>query len=75
MKKGYRHPRPNAGRFFRPSESPPICPFARKKARTMLIKEEAFILPDEIENPNMRLYWWVAWQNGRTYALGLNRLR
>jgi len=35
----------------------------------------AFCRMSKPDNPNMRLYWWFAWQNGRTYALGLNRLR
>ncbi|OFK89202.1 MULTISPECIES: hypothetical protein [unclassified Eikenella] len=35
----------------------------------------AFCRMSKPDNPNMRLYWWFAWQNGRTYALGLNRTR
>lgn len=35
----------------------------------------AFCRMSKPDNPNMRLYWWFAWQNGRTYTLGLNRTR
>lgn len=35
----------------------------------------AFCRVSKPDNPNQRLYWWFAWRNGQTYALGLNRLR
>ncbi len=35
----------------------------------------AFCRVSKPDNPDMRLYWWFAWQDGQTYALGLNRLR
>ena len=38
-------------------------------------KAFAFCRMNKPDNPNMRLYWWFAWRNGQTYALGLNRLR
>ena len=38
-------------------------------------KAFAFCRMSKPDNPNMRLYWWFAWRNGQTYALGLNRVR
>lgn len=35
----------------------------------------AFCRVSKPDNPNQRLYWWFAWRNGQTHALGLNRLR
>ncbi|MDK4526992.1 hypothetical protein QG034_09020 [Kingella kingae] len=35
----------------------------------------AFCRISNPKNANQRLYWWFAWQNGQTYALGLNRIR
>ncbi|OAM32971.1 hypothetical protein A7P96_01915 [Eikenella sp. NML03-A-027] len=35
----------------------------------------AFCRMSKPDNPNMRLYWWFAWRNGQTYALGANRTR
>lgn len=38
-------------------------------------KAFAFCRMSKPDNPNMRLYWWFAWRNGQTYALGLNRVQ
>lgn len=38
-------------------------------------KAFAFCRMSKPDNPNMRLYWWFAWRNGKTYALGLNRVQ
>ncbi|WP_231865684.1 MULTISPECIES: hypothetical protein [unclassified Eikenella] len=35
----------------------------------------AFCRMSKPNNPSMRLYWWFAWRNGQTYALGANRTR
>lgn len=35
----------------------------------------AFCRVSQPNHPERRLYWWFTWRNGRTFALGLNRIR